>query len=60
MGAVILSKIYDIDKYKYSTYGNGFDKVCICLVSNGFSRNVLIFGVDMSFYAYVDNKGKTF
>ena len=32
----------------------------VCLVSNGFSRNVIIFRVDMSLYVYVDNKGKTF
>ena len=59
-GAVSLSKNSDIDKYKYSSYGIGFDKGGICLVSNGFSRNVIIFGVDMSLHVYVDNKGKTF
>ena len=39
-----LTKNADIDKYGYSGYG--------------FGQNVLIFGVDMSFSAHIDDKKK--
>ena len=55
-GAVILTKNADIDKYKYSGYR--IDRVCVYLVGNGFGRNVIIFGVDISSSVHVDNKGK--
>ena len=44
LGAVILTENADIDKYKYSEYGTGFDR-------HGFlfrHGNTIIFGVDMS------------
>ena len=55
-GAVTLIKNADIDKYKYSGYGIGFDRCETFSVPHGFGRNVLIFGVDMSSSAHVDNK----
>ena len=40
-GAVGLTKSADIDYYKYSGYGIGFDKGRICLLLSGrFGRNV--------------------
>ena len=57
-GAVSLTKNADIDKYKYSGYGIGFDRVNFYSFGNGFGRNVIIFGVDMSSSVHVDNKGK--
>ena len=57
-GAVSITKNADIDKNKYSGYGIGFDRGSIYSVGNGFGRNVIIIGVDMSYSVYVDNKGK--
>ena len=56
-GAVTLTKNADIDKYGYSGYGIGFDRRSSFSFPGGvFGQNVLIFGVDMSFYAHIDNK----
>ena len=52
------TKNADIDKYKYSGYENGFDRGSVYSAGNGFGRNVIIFGVDMSSPVHVDNKGK--
>ena len=58
-GAVTLTKNADIDKYGYSGYRTGFDrKSSFSFPSGGFGQNVIIFGVDMSSSAYVDNKEK--
>ena len=57
-GAVNLTKNADIAKYKYSGYGIGFDRGNVYSVGNGFGRNVIIYGVDMSSSVHVDNKGK--
>ena len=55
--AVTLTKNADIDKYGYSGYGIGFDrKSSFSFPGGGFGQNVLIFGVDMSFSARIDNK----
>ena len=43
---------------QYSGYGIGFDIGNVYSFSNGFGRNVIIFGVDMSSSVYGDNKGK--
>ena len=56
-GAVTLTKNADIDKYKYSGYGIGFDRGGLYLLPSGrFGRNAVIFGVDMSSSVHVDNK----
>ena len=49
----------DIDKYKYSAYGIGFDMKRIFLFpTGGFGKSVIVFGVDMSSSVHVDNKKK--
>ena len=58
-GTVSITKIADIDKKKYSGYGIGFDTTGVYLLPDGsFGRNAVIFGIDMSSSAYVDNKRK--
>ena len=58
-GAVKLTKNGDIDKYKYSGYGIGFDgQGFYSHPSGGTGRNVAIFGVDMSSSTKIDNKKK--
>ena len=58
-GAVTLTKNADIDKYRYSGYRIGFDKrSSFSFPGGGFGQNVIIFGVDMSSPAHIDNKKK--
>ena len=58
-GAVTLTKNADIDKCGYSDYGIGFDRrSSFSFPSGGFGQNVIIFGVDMSSSAHIDNKKK--
>ena len=57
-GEVSITKNADIDKNKYSGYGIGFDRGGIYSVGNGFGRNVIIFGIDLSSSVHVDNKEK--
>ena len=58
-GAVTLTKNTDVDKYGYSGYGIGFDRSSsFSFPGGGFGQSVLIFGVDMSFSAHIDNKKK--
>ena len=58
-GAVTLTKNADIDKYGYSGYGIGFDRrSSFSFPSGGFGQNVIIFGVDMSSSAHINNKKK--
>ena len=47
----------DIDKYGYSGYGIGFGRrSSFSFPGDNFGQNVLIFRVNMSFSAYIDNK----
>ena len=56
-GAVSLTKNADIDQYKYSGYGIGFDrKEEFSYGSRGFGRNCIIFGTDMSSSSHANNK----
>ena len=58
-GAVTLTKNADIEKYGYFGFGIGFDRRSSFTFSGGrFDKNVLIFGVDMSSSAVIDNKEK--
>ena len=58
-GAVTLTKNADIEKYKYSGYGTGFDRRgSFSFLSDGFGQNVITFGVDMSSSIHIDNKKK--
>ena len=54
-----MTKNTDVEKYKYSGYGNRFDRrLSFSFPSSGFSQNVLIFGEVMSSSARIDNKKK--
>ena len=53
-----LSKHADIGQYEYSGYGIGFDRKGEFTFGNAFSRNCIIFGVDMSSSVHVDYKKK--
>ena len=49
----------DIEIYGYFNYGIGFDRrSSFSFLGGGFGQNVLIFGVDMSSSAHIDNKKK--
>ena len=55
-----MTKNADINKYKYSGYGIGFDRKGSFLSPGNTSlgRNVIIFGVDMSSSTKIDNRKK--
>ena len=55
-GAVSLTKNADTDQYKYSGYGTGFDRKGEFSSSNGFGRNCIIFGADLSSSSHANNK----
>ena len=56
-GAVKLMKNEDIDKYKYSGYGIGFDsKRSFSHPSGGYGKNVIIFRAGMSSSIHANNK----
>ena len=58
-GAVTLIKNADTDRYKYSEYGNGFDRHgSFSFPGTGLGRNVIIFEVDMSSSMKIDNRKK--
>ena len=54
--AVSLTKHIDIDQYKCSGYGVGFDRRGEFSFGNGYGRNVIIFGADMSSSIHATNK----
>ena len=59
-GAVTLAKIRDVEKYGHSSYGIEFDRrSAFSFPGGGFGQNVLIFGVDMSSFAHIDNEKKS-
>ena len=58
-GSVKLTKNTDLDKYKHSSYGIGFDSHSeFLLPDSSMGKNVIIFGADMSSSVHIDNKGK--
>ena len=57
-GAVKLTKHVDVDLYKYFWYGIGFDRKGHYSIDTEISRNVIIFGLDMSSSPHNDNKKK--
>ena len=58
-GAVSLTKNADIDKYKYSGYGIGFDRrSSFSFSGRGFGQNVITFGVDTSSSTKINNRKK--
>ena len=55
--SVMPTKNADVDKYKYSGYGRGFESRSEFLCADGcIGRTVTIFGADMSSSVHVDNK----
>ena len=56
-GAVSFTKNADIDKYKYSGYGIGFDRH-FYHPSGRTGRNIIIYGVDMNSFTKIDNRTK--
>ena len=57
-GTVKLTKHFELDLYKYSEYGIGFNKKRSYSIGDKVGKNVIIFGVDMSSSPHVDNKKK--
>ena len=57
-GAVSLTKHVDIDQYKYSGYGIGFDRKGEFSFGNGFGTNVIILWADMSSSVHANNRTK--
>ena len=56
--SVKLTKIADIDKYGYSGYGIRIDRETSFSFGNEVGKNVIIFGVDMSSSAKINNRKK--
>ena len=58
-GSASLTKNADIDKYKYSGYGIGFDRHRnFSFPGTGLGGNVIIFGVEMSLSIKINNRKK--
>ena len=58
-GAVTLTQNADFDKYGYSGYGIGFDRRwSFSFSGGGFGQTCLIFGLDTSSSAHINNKKK--
>ena len=54
-----LTRNADIDKYKYSGYGIGFDRrSSFSFSGRGFGQNVITFGVDTSSSTKINNRKK--
>ena len=51
-----MTKNADIDQYKYSEYGIGFDRKGEFGFGNGFGGNFTIFGADLSSSSHANNK----
>ena len=57
-GAVKLTKNLDIDKYKYSGYGIGFDRRGEFSFGDGFGQNVIFLWADVSSFVPATNRTK--
>ena len=57
-GSVKLTKTVDIHKYGYSGYGIGFYRNIFFSIGNEISKNVIVFGVDISSSRKIDNRKK--
>ena len=58
-GAIKLTENADIDKYKYSEYGIGFDeRRTLLFPGGGFGQNAIFFGADTSSSVHANNKTK--
>ena len=56
--AVMLTKNADLHKYKYSSYGIGFDCRLELLFANGSMEKNIIFGANMSSSVHIDGRNK--
>ena len=56
--AVKLTKHIDVDQYKCSGHGIGFDRKGSYSISDEVGKNVITFGIDMSSFPHIDNKKK--
>ena len=60
-GAIKVTKNADVNKFKYSGYGIGFDgKGVFSHPTGSFGNNAIIFGVDMSSSVHIDIKKRHF
>ena len=58
-GAVKLTKNADTDKYKYSSYGRGFNlQSAFSLLEGSIGKNANFFGADKSSSVFIDNRKK--
>ena len=56
-GSVVLTKNVDPDKYKYSSYGIGFDyRSELSFTDTDVGKNVIIFGADLKSSVHIDKK----
>ena len=53
---VKLTKHVDVDLYKYSGYGIGFDRKGFFPIGGKVGKNVIIFGVGMTSSSHIDKK----
>ena len=53
-----MTKHVDIDQYKYSEYGIGFDRKREFSFGNRYGRNTITLGEDMSCSVHADNRTK--
>ena len=51
-----MTKIADIDQYKYSGYGTSFDRKGKLSFNNSLGRNCLIFGADLTNSSHANNR----
>ena len=59
-GGVSLIKNIDIDQYKYSGHGIGFDRKGEFSFGNGAGINCIFFGADLSSSSHANNKKNNF
>ena len=55
-GAVSLTKNAEIDRHKYSAYGIEFDRKEEFSFGDGFGRNCIMFGANLSSSSHANNK----
>ena len=56
--AVELTKQVDVDQYKYSGYGIGFNRKGFYSIGDEIGKNVIIFGVNLGSSSHIDDKKK--
>ena len=58
-GSVKVTKNADLDTYKYTGYGVGFNsRSAFLFIDGSYGKKAIIFGANMSSSVHVDNKGK--